>query len=428
MIHIYINRLKQMFQSTLLKNGLWLYALQFFQVVIPLITLPYITRVLGAEKYGAFCIALNIIAYFEVVVEYGFNLSGSRKVALANKKDIDGIYSSIMLAKGLLCLLSFIGMGIFLFFFDYTLQQQKYMLILFLLVCGIAIQQTWLFQGLQKMKFITISTVIARTLSVIAIFCFVKTENDISLYCLLYSSTHIISGVISAIISRVCFNVKFRFVGFCCILSELKDGLSLFLTSAMSKVMTGIGVTILGFVATETDVGIYSAIQKIPLIMIVAYRPIGQILYPYISKQFSVNYKNGISVVIKAFIIVGVVFGLLCLIIMVNAQSIVSIMFGKEYLSELNCIYPLTIWSLLSIINNVIGIQTLVASGYKKQYTQAFTISAVSVLIFNVLFGIKYSIYGVAYATLASEVILTLCMLFYLKEIRKKAITFGVNV
>ncbi|MFS1350600.1 oligosaccharide flippase family protein [Enterococcus faecium] len=79
-------------------NGVWLYVLQFFNTVIPLITIPYITRILTPYNYGEFSSALNLTSYFLVIVEYGFNWSGARKIAIAkNKEDITKIYSSIFL-------------------------------------------------------------------------------------------------------------------------------------------------------------------------------------------------------------------------------------------------------------------------------------------------------------------------------------------
>lgn len=418
MANIQLSYFKKINSSSLFKNGVWLYILQFFQMIMPFITLPYVTRILGVEQYGGFSIALNIIMYFSVVVEYGFNLSGTRKIALADREDYDNIYSGIMLAKGFLCAMSFIALSFLLYFFNYTLNQKKYMGILFLMVIGSAIQQTWLFQGLQKMKFITISTVIARVFSVIAIFVFVRAESDIGLYCLLYSSTHIISGILSAIITKTQFNISFRIVSLSNIIFELREGFSLFLTSAMAKIMTGVGVTILGVFASEHDVGIYSAMQKIPYILTFSFGPIGQVLYPYVSKQFEISYKKGTATVKKALIGVSGIFGITCVVIIMNAKFIIKLVFGQDYLSSINLIYPLTIWALVSIINNILGIQGLVASGHNKKYTQAFSISSFAVLIFNLVLGIRYTIFGVAYAALISEIVLTFGILYQLKKVR----------
>ena len=77
-----LTRIKELIQRKSVKNGAWMYALQFFNFVVPLLTLPYITRILGSSLYGVFSIALNIVGYLQIAVEYGFGLSASRNVAI----------------------------------------------------------------------------------------------------------------------------------------------------------------------------------------------------------------------------------------------------------------------------------------------------------------------------------------------------------
>ena len=87
------------------KNGAWLYLLQAFNTVVPLLTLPYITRVLGASTYGIFVISLNIISYLQVTIEYGFEMSATRKVALIGKdnKKTSRLHSTVLAAR--ICIL-----------------------------------------------------------------------------------------------------------------------------------------------------------------------------------------------------------------------------------------------------------------------------------------------------------------------------------
>ncbi|MCI1524616.1 MAG: oligosaccharide flippase family protein, partial [Lactobacillus crispatus] len=77
-----IKLLKDKLSSKVVNNGIWMYLLQLFNTVIPLITLPYITRILGTEKYGIFSTSFNIVGYLQVIVEYGFAMSATREIAL----------------------------------------------------------------------------------------------------------------------------------------------------------------------------------------------------------------------------------------------------------------------------------------------------------------------------------------------------------
>ena len=94
--------LHKIVSSKSVANGMWLYALQFFNLVVPLLTLPYITRILGAESYGTFSIALNVITYLQVVVEYGFGMSATRKVAIEGKKNLNRTFTAVIFGRSIL--------------------------------------------------------------------------------------------------------------------------------------------------------------------------------------------------------------------------------------------------------------------------------------------------------------------------------------
>src|SRR5690606_17833759 len=119
-------------------------------------------------------------------------------------------------------------------------------LILYTLVIGTAIQQNWLFHGLQVMRYVTIINVVSRTISVIMIFILVKEPNDVYVYCALYAVTSLLSGALSALLVRYKLKIRFIKVKFKEIINELKEGWYTFTTSAMSKILSGIGITVLG--------------------------------------------------------------------------------------------------------------------------------------------------------------------------------------
>ena len=417
------NKILFVFKNKVLVNGVWLYSLQIFNTVVPLLTLPYITRILGVSQYGVFSISLNLVSYFQVIVEYGFNLSGARKIALTNNRDEQSrIYSRITASKLLLCLISFIFMVIICVITKIEKTQIICMFILFTTVIGTAIQQTWLFQGLEEMQYITIINVISRTISVLLIFSIVKRSNQLYLYCTLYSVTSLLIGIISIFLVNIKLGIKFIKIKFQNIIEELKDGWYTFTTSAISKVFTGIGITVLGFSNDKSIVGAYSAIQKIPLVMTMMYSPVGQAIFPYMSRKYSVSFENGITILkkIARLLISFVLFFSFCIILF--TKKLVTILYGNEYTSYYLLLVPLVCWLLLSITNNLLGIQVLVASGHLKEYSIAFEISAVSIVLSNIILGILWGAYGVAVATMISEFIMTITCILQIKRIRNKLV------
>jgi len=412
--------LVRLIKSSQFKNSIWLYVLRFFQLVVPLITFPYVTRVLGNSAYGAFSIALNLITYLQTIVEYGFDYSGSRRIALAEKKELSGIYTSIISAKMVLLLLAAIIMMVILQVPVYSDMEKTCVFFLFCMVIGTALQQTWVFQGFQEMQFITIANVIARSISVLLVFMFVNGEDDVWLYAILYSSSSIISGIISIIICKYRYRLKYRFAGFKEILLQLKEGFSLFLTAATARILSTIGMFFLGLVVSEQDAGIYSAAQKIPSIMIMCYTPISQAMYPYISKLFVENKKKATNIlkILYGPIAFGVL--LICILVMLLGEKILLYVCGPEYLEGEKYIRILMVWVWLSVFNNILGTLTLVASGRSEIYSKFFVISAIVAVVLNILLIKKYSCIGAAIATMISEGVLFIIMLVYILKNHRK--------
>jgi PST family polysaccharide transporter len=407
-------------KSKVMHNGIWLYILQIFNTVIPLLTLPYITRILGSSQFGDFSFALNLVGYLKVIVDYGFDLSGSRKIAMTSDKDkVSIIFSTITYTKLLLFVFSLGLLLIISIRLRIPEKQLINILILILMILGTTIQQTWLFQGLQVMKYITIISVTSRIISVILIFALIKNSNQLYLYSLLYSSTFLFNGILSLLIVRFKLKLNWRKVCIGDIVIELKDGWYIFTTSVMTKVFTGIGVTVLGFTTSSSIVGIYSAIQKIPLLILMIYAPVGQVLYPYISNYYATSFISGFNKVLKLFKLVIPVVIIICLLIIILSNSIVDILFGQEYATFSIIVIPLVVWSLLSIINNFIGIQILVASGHQKEYSIAFRIGILSIVVLNIVCGYFGGIYGVSIAAVLSELTLTFAIIYQIQKIKK---------
>lgn len=413
------NKVKTLLASNILRNGAWLYVLQIFNTVIPILTLPYITRVLGSGQFGVFAFSLNIIGYLQVIVEYGFNLSGSRKIAIAkDKNEVERIYSTITTSKVFLCVLNFSALLVISQILSIGKSQLITLLILYFIVIGVSLQQTWLFQGLQRMKYITIFNVVARTLSFVLIFTFVNTPNDIYIYSLLYAITYIMSGIISIIFISIKLNIKYRIPSFKSIMLELKDGWYTFTTSAMTKIFSGFGITVLGITTSDNNVGVYSAIQKLPIFMSMMYAPIGQAIFPYISSCYLNSYKEGINKVKKVSFIVMPIVLVISLFLMFNSSFVIGLLFGEEFAVYSKMLFPLIIWMVFSILNNFLGVQILVASGHLKKYSSAFRVGVIALLTVNVLFGTIWGMYGIAFAAMIAEFILTLALIYQVKKVK----------
>lgn len=415
-----IERLKSILNQKSIKNGVWLYLLQFFNMVVPLLTLPYITRKLGSSVYGTFSIALNIVGYLQVVVEYGFSMSATRKAAINGRDGLDKTFTTVILGR---VLLLFLCLGVSIV---YTLLNRDNIqlvisfFILFTCLFGYCVQMNWVFQGMQEMKYISIVNVIGRTVSTILIFVFVKSQNDLFLYCLLYSVSPFLSGFIGLVLAKKKYKLHFIKVHFCDVINELKEGFFIFTTQLSSKVFGAIGVTFLGIYATSSEVGIFSAIQKIPNILILLWTPITQVFYPISSQHFKSSFDEGIRFVKKAEKIFLPIFIVIALAVGVLGKFVISILYGTEYTLYYYWLFPLLAWMVVAIANNFLGIQTLLGSGHDKEYGEAFQISICITISLNWLLTKFLGGLGAAFAPLLSEMALYLLLRWKTRALVKK--------
>lgn len=409
-----------MFRNTVIKNGIWMYLLQFFNAVVPLITLPYITRILGASNYGTFSIALNIIIYLQVLVEYGFGMSATRKIAIKedNPRDDNKLFTSVFVSRLSLlivaCLLSLIYMAVKQT--DNSLS--LCVIVLDMMLIGTAFQMNWYFQGKQSMMYISLINIVSRSISVALIFLLVKDSSDLVLYCALYSTSSFLSGIIGFVLAIVSFHLAFVRIHLVDVLNELKDGFYVFTTQLSAKVFGAIGITFLGIFAVESQVGIFSAIQKISAVLMLGWTPIAQVLYPISSKKLSNGFLEGEKYVLHIRNIVMPIFLLVSLLVGLFSKQIVLILYGTEYISYWYWVIPLLIWMLLSINNNFLGIQILLGSGHDKEYSTIFQISVIITILVNALLISNFKGNGASVAPAISELFLMILLKIRISSIK----------
>lgn len=419
--------IKKIVNNSVVYNSLWLMILQGVNTILPMITIPYITRILGAEGYGIFSAAQNWIFYLQVIVEYGFGLWGARKVALIKDDDtekISKIFSEILNARIILCILSFILMCTISAITNISIDRFICQIILYTMIIGSMLQLIWLFQGKENMKPITIINIISRIISVLLIFIFVKSKSDIYAYTFFYSITYIISALLTIKVAKKKYNIRYIHVGIGNVFTVLKEAWYVFLSSALIKVFSGIALSILTIVSSNYYIGVYSAIYKIPYILVMAFSPISQALYPSISKKYKSSFNEGVKFVEKITLPIVAFFTIISIVIILLKDTIIKIAFGSEYVLYSSIMIFLLIQTIFAIYNNFLGVQTLVASGNQKNYSRAFSRAAIFMgsiyLLVFILFNGEKALYAVGIASAISESILTIFLHIEKKLVLKK--------
>lgn len=395
-----------------LGNFISLATLQGLNYILPLLTLPYLVRILGAEKFGTLAFATAIISCFIVLTDYGFNFTATREVAVhkENNEKLNEIFSSVMIIKFFLLAISFVILIVLVSFFDKFSSDPELYFLTFGTVLGQVLFPIWFFQGVEKMKYITIINIVTKTLFAIAIFIFVKQASDYYLVPLLTSLGAILAGGYSLYLIYKKFNIKFSVQKFNVVTSHLKGGVHLFLTSALSNLLTSSGTIILSFVSNNTIVGYYSASEKLFRAIVGLFTPVTQALYPISCTK--VNQENLAKPYIKKiFTIVGGIALILSLIVALLSKPIVNLIYGIEFINYSYVLAVMMIWLFFGVINNIIGIQYLTAMRKDKVYTYSFVAAASATVILNIIPIPHFMIDGILFSMIFGEILLTLSML-----------------
>lgn len=393
--------------------------LQGVNIIVPFLTVPYVTRVFGASTYGVFAVALNWVTYFQMIVEYGFDLSATRRVvgAADDPKKLNALVSAVVAARLLLVALCLVVTGVLAVSCVATGEQLGCMVVLFSMLVGIALQLNWLFLGLQDMKFITVATAAARVASAILIVLMVNRADQLLLYAFLYSFTFLLSGVLTHVFAWKKYRVRLAPIRVKDVRDIFKDGFPLFLSNAASKIISNVGVTVLGVFQTTAVVGSYSVALKIPQIINMMFSPVSQALYPKVNEVCLQSKTEARHYVLKlATPIVGA-FTLCLAAIVILRRPLVGLLFGEDYLSCADALIPLALWVILGVVNNFLGVQLLIPFGYQTVYSRLVLIDSVLSLVLNVVLGATFGAIGVASAVAIAEAVLTALLYLSLRKV-----------
>ncbi len=399
-------------------NFLSLSILEGVNYLLPLITLPYLVRVLGPAKFGVIAFAQAFITYFVIVTDYGFYLSAPKNIAIhrASKTKVSQIFSSIMIVKSV-----FMGVSLLVFmtvvFTIARFRSDKFIYIFaFGNVLGDVLFPRWFFQGMERMKYITWLYFIAKLVFLVAIFVFIRSSADY-LYVPLFNSLGlIIAGIVSLwIISRQ-FGVRFRIPPRSLILSEIREGWHFFVSTLSISLYTCSGTFILGLLAPAVFVGYYSAAEKLIRAVQRMLWVASQSIYPFVNKLASESKVKAMQFLKKAMFLFGGSFFVVSLTIFIGAPLIVSILLGKQYGESVFVLRILAFLPFIISMGNIFGIQTMLAFNMKQAYSKILLLTALLNIVLAFLLVSSFKHIGVSFAVLAAEIFVALTTFFYVRS------------
>lgn len=398
---------------TLVENFASLSLLQVVTLILPLITLPYVLRVMGKSGYGIYVMAVTLMGYFVTITDFGFTVLAPRDVALVrdDKDALNKVYSQVIFTKIVLSLLTILIFSILITALpSFRKDWISYLCALPILLGSVFITD-WFFQGIEQMKFITIIQVTTRVLFTCLVFVVIRVPGDFNKYILLQSMTYVLSATISQFIIRKRHNVRLVRVSKTELIETVKENLPIFINIFLPNLYNAGGILLLGLFHSHNTVGTYETLHKIAMIGLTLVTILSQVFFPFLSRRKEAFQKSA-----RISIIVGVSSAILALI----GTPAVFWYLDIEWSITPFIVYVILCANIVCLtIIKTYGQNFLVTHGYDAKYVKATLISSLIGGVLALILIYPFSAIGAALTlTLSNALGGTICLRYY-KQVTK---------
>ena len=386
------------------KNTIFLMLYEVAMYLAPLITAPYIARVLGTYGTGIYSYTYSIASYFILFIQLGVSLYGRREIASKKrKKEVSitffEIFISISIMFTLVSILYFIMMyGVF---YEY----KKYLIFQYFMLISAWLDISWLFFGLEDFKVAVSRNLIVKFLSMILVFIFIKNSTYISKYKINMTLSNLLCVVVMWISIRKHINiVKVSKKG---IFKHFKGLLKLFVPVLAIQLYSITDKLCLGLISTVDSVGIYENVYKISRVPVSVITAIGTVMLPRITKIVSSGEKTQAKKYIDKSLSITLIFAIGCAfgLIAVSA-NFVLLYLGKDFKEGINVLKLLSLVLMFIAWGNVFRMQYILPNKLDNIYIKSVIIGAVVNIVLNLALIPKYSGTGAAIASVIAEFII----------------------
>jgi polysaccharide transporter, PST family len=418
--------LKQKETKKILENFFSLSFLQIANYVLPLVTLPYLVRVLGPENFGLTAFAQAFTLYFIFLSDFGFNISATKEISI-NRKDVNKvseIFISVFFLKIILVIISFV---VFLFIVSFVTtfnKEELFYLLNFLAVFGWILFPQWYFQGVEKMKFIAILNLLSKLIFTSTIFIFIKNSNDYVILPVLNFIGLFISGILSLFIIFKYHAINWKIPSFSAIKNQFDLSLQIFISSIGMNLYTTSNSVILGFLTNNVTVGYYTAAEKIFKAFQYLSIPLNQAIFPHFSQLISSDKEKAVRLFNRFFWLLLLLASIVSCA-MVLGSPLVKLFLGKDYLPSILIFSILSIGLIPSLGNYTLGIQGLVNFGYAEIFAKTVLFCGLAHIILLIIVTLSFGYIAVPILWVCTEIVIFIFLFNYLKRFEIIKVGFG---
>jgi len=355
--------------KALIKDTIMMYLMSIVKLAIPLISLPYLTRVLSVDCYGGVSFGKSLVSIFQIIIDFGFVLSATKDIVeIKNKDGIKEKIGSTFYAQLMLAIMVMIVSFVISFSLE-ILEGFEWFVILSTLNSVVTIFLfEYVFKAYQKMNYVTIRFVIVKLISLVLTLLFVKRDADILLMPIFDICSSAIAVVMVAWqLKKMCIKIDLSFIRIKEAYLELKKSFVYFVSEFATKIYGVLGIVVVGFVLGKTDVAYWTLAMYMLTAVHVLYNPIVNSVYPEMLKNKSLKLIHKVMVIYIPIILFG------CLLVFLFGESVINLFFSDKYIVSAKVFKVMIPVLVLSFVSFMYGSPCLIV--LEKQKWQVLSIS-----------------------------------------------------
>ena len=406
-----------------IKNYLYNLSYQILTIILPIITVPYVTRIFTSEALGNYVFYNSIVSYFSLFAMLGIGVYGTKQIAAAS--DVSSTFWNIYAIQ---LIASILAISVYVIaIFSIPQLGGVIPLIVGITLFAKMIDISWLFSGKEDFKKITIRNVVTRIIGVISIFTFVKSSDDLYLYVFLIVIFDFLGQFVmwmpaKKFIKRPSFNTKIM-------KKNLHPIVLLFLPQVAISLYVVLDRTLLGLLGSYSDVGIYEQGQKLISILLKVVSSLGVVMLPRVANLLSERRDKEAQNMVKfSFILYNlIIFPMIFGLIAVN-EVFVKLFLGQNFQDVKYMLYIIVFNIMLVGWTNILGFQVLVVRNKNKEYMLSATIPAFVSVAVNIAVIPFFGYIGASITSVVVEILVFAIQWYYSRNIINKNLLFNKDL
>jgi O-antigen/teichoic acid export membrane protein len=393
-----------LFKNKSIQNFIFLAIIQSSNVLISLIAMPLLIQSLGLANFGLVNLALSIMVLANIMVDFGYSLSAPRLVAIQShdRVALSTILTEVILSKVLLAIVGSSILLVCIYFFGMFESYAKILAFSLIIIFSEAIFPLWLFQGLQKLKMVSMANIFSKLLFLMAIVLFIKNPNHAHWTNFLLGGSGLLINIGLLFYVHVFLDIKIFKTNIFAVFQSLKENFLLFLTNLTSHFSVNGGSIVLSFFSNAITLGMFVLSEKISFVLRMFPAMVIQAVFPNAAKLYHVDFDQFLIYMKKVYVLIIVLSLLLSLITFALAPWIVQVMTQSYVEASITYLRILSFLPFIACLN-VVNVVILLVTDRKPLLFQLSWMMCLFMIVATVVLGLFFGATGLCFGLLAKE-------------------------